>query len=312
MKETLNAKTEGLTGTNENTGPESNHRPVKVRKHKLSQNHSLIPVMLVTLLMMVGYYALSQFILSVPVAIPLAIALDLKDMTPLTSICSCVCGILMLFFFYWWFRPEFQWKPRNTAFAFKAAAPILLYWFVYYVVLFTAAAGHLTFGLEKVTFGSIVFAASAGICEEMAFREVGISYFKRQLRGDQWKILIILFTSVIFGVSHLSNAISGNAPLWARMIQVFGTLFLGIFFGSLFLRTGNIWVCILIHTVYDMLPEFFLSKMDAELTVYIWGWMLVGQALLAAWGLYLVRKEKHPEINALWNDKWQVPENTEA
>lgn len=281
----------------------------KVRKHKLSKNKSLIPVLLVTLLMIIGYFVLSQSILSFPIGIPVSIIFGIDDTDAVTSLCSCFGGLLMLFFFYWWFRPEYQWKPRNTAFAFKAAAPILLYWFIYYVVLFTAAAGHLTFGLERVTFGSIVFAVSAGICEEMAFREVGISYLKRQLSGNKWNLFILIFTSVIFGVTHLSNVIALSVPLWARMMQVFGTLFFGFFLGALFLRTGNIWVCILTHTVYDILPNIFMSKMDVDFTTYIWGWMIVGQALLAIWGLYLIRKAKQPEIASLWNEKWIINES---
>lgn len=283
----------------------------KVRKHKLSINKSLIPVLLVTLLMIIGYFVLSQSILSFPVGIPVSIIFGIDDTDAVTSICSCFGGLLMLFFFYWWFRPEYQWKPRNTAFAFKAAAPILLYWFIYYVVLFTAAAGHLTFGVERVTFGSIVFAFSAGICEEMAFREVGISYLKRQLNGNKWNLFILIFTSVIFGITHLSNVIALSVPLWARMMQVFGTLFFGFFLGALFLRTGNIWVCILTHTVYDILPNIFMSKMDVDFATYIWGWMIVGQALLAIWGLYLIRKAKQPEIESLWNDKWKINEPEE-
>ena len=284
---------------------------VKVRKHKLSTNKSLIPVLLVTLLMIIGYFVLSQSILSFPIGIPVSIIFGIDDTDAVTSICSCFGGLLMLFFFYWWFRPEYRWKPRNTAFAFKAAAPILLYWFIYYVVLFTAAAGHLTFGIERVTFGSIIFAVSAGICEEMAFREVGISYLKRQLSGNKWNLFILIFTSVIFGVTHLSNVIALSVPLWARMMQVFGTLFFGFFLGALFLRTGNIWVCILTHTVYDILPNIFMSKMDVDFTTYIWGWMIVGQGMLAIWGLYLIRKAKQPEIESLWNEKWKINEPEE-
>lgn len=281
----------------------------KVRKHKLSENRSLKHVIIVTVLMMFGYFILSQLVLGLFIGIPVSNICGIEDMSVLTSPLSCIGGLVMLFFFYWWFRPEYQWKPRNTAFAFKAAAPILIYWFVYYVVLFTIAAGHLTFGLDRVTFNSITFGAMAGICEEMAFREVGISYMKRQLRDNKWNLLILIFTSVLFGLVHLTNVIAVSAPLWARMIQVFGTLFFGFFLGAIFLRTGNIWVCILIHTVYDILPEIFMSRMDVDLTSYILGWMIVGQALLAVWGLYLVRKEKHPEIEALWNDKWKLTEN---
>jgi hypothetical protein len=30
------------------------------------------------------------------------------------------------------------------------------------------------------------------------------------------------------------------------------------------------------------------------------------------WGLYLVRKEKRPAIEALWNEKWQITELSET
>ena len=289
----------------------TSEKNVKVRKHKLSKNRSLIHVLHVTLLMMIGYFALSQFVLSMVLGLPISIIFNV-DPKMLTCLLSCIGGILMLFFYYWWFKPEYQWKPRNTALACKVSAPILIYWFIFYVVLITLAEGHLTFSFEGLTLSSFVFAAMAGICEEMAFREVAISYMKRQLREDKWNIPILLFTSVIFGISHLSNAISGSAPLCGRMAQVLGTLMFGIFLGAVFLRTGNIWACIVTHTIYDTLPSLFMTKMDADFKFYNWGWMLVGQALLAAWGLYLLRKEKRPEINALWNDKWQFPEEPET
>lgn len=36
------------------------------------------------------------------------------------------------------------------------------------------------------------------------------------------------------------------------------------------------------------------------------------ELLLAAWGVYLVRKAKRPEIEALWDEKWQIPEITDS
>ena len=73
----------------------------KVRKHKLSKNKSLIPVLLVTLLMIIGYFVLSQSILSFPIGIPVSIFFGIDDTDAVTSLCSCFGGLLMLFFFHW-------------------------------------------------------------------------------------------------------------------------------------------------------------------------------------------------------------------
>lgn len=284
----------------------------KVRVHKLSNNQSFIRVLIIALLMMYGYFYAAQLGIGLTGAIPLYI-MGKDEAAEMVSAClAIVGGFAALFFYYHWYKPEYQWKPRNTAFAFKLAAPILIYWFILYIVLYTMAAGHFTFGIRNVKPIAAVFSVAAGVCEEVAFREVGISFMKRQIKEDKMNIPIIVIVAVVFGLSHLMNAIKGTAPFYLYLVQALWTSMLGIFFGGVFLRTGNIWPCLIIHTLYDLGADFFRAKYDVtDEPAYIYIWMTVGLAMLAAYGIYLVRKEKYLEIRKIWDDKWQIAEKSE-
>ena len=148
----------------------------------------------------------------------------------------------------------------------------------------------------------------AGICEEVAFREIGISYMKSQIRGNKLNPLIIIITSASFGAIHLLYILFDGYNSEYLFQALFAT-FLGCFLGCIFLRTGNIWPCIAVHSIHDLLSVFFLAKMEVnDYPVYIYIWLAVGEALLALWGLFLIRKKKHPEIKELWDEKWQIEE----
>lgn len=83
---------------------------------------------------------------------------------------------------------------------------------------------------------------------------------------------------------------------------------LGIFFGAVYLRTGKIIPCILAHGVHDFLASAFEVNRHAEPPASVMVISAVCEAVLAVWGLYLIRKAKHPEIEALWDEKWQFPD----
>ena len=62
---------------------------------------------------------------------------------------------------------------------------------------------------------------------------------------------MLIFTGVAFGFTHLSNAIQGD--FLESLIQSALASMLGIFFGAIVIRTGNIWPCILAHGLHDLL-----------------------------------------------------------
>ncbi len=175
--------------------------------------------------------------------------------------------------------------------------------------MYTIVAGHCTFGIP--TLSAAIPMISAGICEEVAFREVGISYMRRQRKGENMILPTLIFTSASFGITHIMNAIKGN--LLTSSIQSLLAITLGVFFGAIFIRTGNIWPCIVAHGLHDLLITCFEVNCDVtDEPFYVIVVGCVCEVLLMIWGLYLVRKEKRPEIEALWNEKWQIPELTET
>lgn len=292
-------------------------KEVKIRKHRLSKNKSLIPVMLVTLLMMFGYFYMSQAILGFIFAVPILLMFgsgsfldrltDQNLMLTATTTMAVFASIALLFFYYHWFKPEFNWKLRKSPLSWKYTAPILIYWLIYFGIVYTILSGNFTFGFPGYL--AMVTDIAAGVCEEIAFRAVGISYMKRQLKGEKYILPILLFTSISFGLTHITNALlTGN--IGAAAIQSVISITLGIFFAAVYLRTGDILPCIFGHAVHDFFVDAFTVNKHftfAGVTVVA----IVCQLLLAAWGLYLIRKAKRPEIEALWEEKWKLTETAE-
>lgn len=130
---------------------------VIVRKHSLSKYKSLLAVVLVTLLMMFGYFFMAQtvcgFIVSVPVVLlfgsgTLDDKLHNADlMTDAATTTAALASIALLFFYYHWFKPEFNWKLRKSSLGWKLIAPIMIYWIAYFCITYTVVSGNFTFGI---------------------------------------------------------------------------------------------------------------------------------------------------------------------
>ena len=291
----------------------------KMRKHSLSRNKSLLAVALVTLLMMFGYFFMAQIVLGFGLSFPLIILfgsgtieekLDNEAMIESASITAAIfASIALVFFYYHWFKPEYKWKPRKSSLSWKLISPIIIYWVIFFGITYTVSSGNFTFGIP--TYDAVIFTVGAGVCEEISFRAVGISYMKRQRKGEKYILPIILFTSISFGLIHLINAIKDGRVGIHAMQACMATL-LGIFFGAVYMRTGNIIPCIITHGLHDFFSSAFEVNRHGELPDCFIAIAVICEALLAVWGLYIVRKEKRPEIEALWNEKWQFPELSES
>ena len=291
----------------------------KNRKHRLSRNKSLPAVVIVTLLMMFGYFYMAQIVLGCGLSIPMVILFssrtieEIFDDGPLVETAAMTgaifASIILLFFYYHWFKPEYKWKPRRTSLSWKLISPIMIYWFVFFGIAYTVVSGNFTFGIP--TYDAVIFTVGAGVCEEISFRAIGISYMKRQLKGEKYILPILLFTSISFGLIHIANALMDGRVGIHAMQAVLASM-LGIFFGAVYIRTGNIIPCIIAHGVHDFFVSAFEVNKHAELPVSAMVISAICEVLLAAWGLYLIRKAKRPEIEALWDEKWQIPELSET
>lgn len=280
-------------------------KELKFRKHRLSAKKTLFHVLIVTLLMMFGYLLSAQLIIPLLLITPIRLFISPMSVELVAYIISSISGLALLFFYSWWFSPEYKRKPCKTILALRSVAPIIIYWIVFHGVIRKAVMGEYASMIYPVTLKALVSVLVAGITEELAFREVGISYMKRQLRDDKMNLPIILTPSVAFGMIHLYNAVLYR-QFTVYAFQAICAFLLGIFFGSVFLRTGNIWMCMTVHSLHDLLVALLpVPTTMYDHTAYVYICMITGEALLALWGLFLIRKKKHPEIRELWKERWR-------
>ncbi len=224
-----------------------------------------------------------------------------------------VGSILALILWVNFWKPEYNWKlaPGDWGRTFKLLLPVLAYWILMFG-MFGAVAGGVPFGALPLS--SILAAIMAGVSEELVFREMGISYLARQWRDEKKIIPMALIPAAAFSLTHLTN-ISVNSDVGSLLTQVLLTMFFGFFYSAVYLRTGNIWPLILVHALHDLLAFSASEGVTAmgveEFPDWTTGFLIVIEAALAVWGLYLLRKSKRAEILELWDRKWSRTEKVE-
>lgn len=91
-----------------------------------------------------------------------------------------------------------------------------------------------------------------GIVEEFLFRGIVVDFIEGTLKDGKYKtVLIILISAAVFGLFHLINLFEG-APPAAVFLQVGYSFLLGCMLCAVYLKTRNIWGCILLHTLFDI------------------------------------------------------------
>ena len=90
-----------------------------------------------------------------------------------------------------------------------------------------------------------------GLFEELAFRGVIFLMIaeKRHTtrKGLFWSLIL---TSAVFGVVHLANVLLG-AGIGGVILQIGYSFLIGAMCSVVLLKTRNIWLCVLLHAIYD-------------------------------------------------------------
>ena len=120
--------------------------------------------------------------------------------------------------------------------------PILsLAWGDAYIIR-SAPVYWIWFGLECL---------AIGLFEELAFRGViflSLAEKRRTTRkGLFWSLIL---TSAVFGGVHLINVLMG-AGIGGVILQIGYSFLIGAMCSVVLLKTRNIWLCVLLHAVYD-------------------------------------------------------------
>ena len=137
----------------------------------------------------------------------------------------------------------------------------------------------------------------AGLAEEIFFRGIIISYLITRFSEKQKCNLFVLFvSSILFAVLHLLNLHFDFVKIIDSLQQILAAFCFGIFLGSLYLKTGHLWPCVLIHFSWDfyifisnsILSGFESTKMKT-LTLIIY---LLFDVFMGVFGYLMIKKGK--------------------
>ena len=132
-----------------------------------------------------------------------------------------VAGVLCLLAQKWWFAPAFKG-------VFRAEIPLreigLLCVPFLIQLLLSWLLNVMDHGLFfHATALSVAMALSAGFGEEVMFRGLSIPIGMRYFKGKNKILTVALFTSVIFGLSHLGNARGGSVIGIVQAVAAIGS-----------------------------------------------------------------------------------------
>ena len=141
-----------------------------------------------------------------------------------------------------------------------------------------------------------------GIREECFYRATVQNILAKKYANSVKGIWItVLVGAAIFGLSHATNLFFGMDP-FAVFTQVVTTACLGLLFGAVYLRSGNLWILILVHTLTDLAglagSTFLRNYSDIEdMNRLTMSWMsLVVHLIYVGLAIFLLRPSKCKEI----------------
>ena len=161
------------------------------------------------------------------------------------------------------YKKTFCTDISNPAFCFFTV-PLVEYIEIILILLisFTFLSGFIGFSLEFLDklLRSLAEFFGVGFFEEIMFRFTFFNIFMDLLRFQKHKVLIsLIVTSICFGLTHYMNAVGNSKEVGPRTIQVIHAGIDGFSLNMIYYMTGNIWICIIIHGLYDFSLSFPLQ-----------------------------------------------------
>ena len=137
----------------------------------------------------------------------------------------------------------------------------------------------------------LLYVFSIALLEELIFRGVLLLIVSDYMRGKRYQYLLTaLICSAIFSLFHLTNLFEGMG-IGDVLLQCLYTFLIGGMLTITMLKTKNIWLCILIHTVFDFggLLIVHLGVGNPWDTIF-WILTFIGGALCAGHIVYTLLK----------------------
>lgn len=162
--------------------------------------------------------------------------------------------------------------------------------YLFFIPMLILATGPLWggFGFDHNGMGQAYAAVSmvfVGVAEEMIFRGF---LFRILLKKDPVPVAIII-SAVTFGIGHIVNLLTGQANI-ATVVQVFFAVAWGFIFTFVFYKSGSLIMCIIVHSVIDLLSKF--NGVEGDQNTPLSDYIYMGATIVVAlvYCAYLSRK----------------------
>lgn len=142
----------------------------------------------------------------------------------------------------------------------------------------------------RVIIEGIVYYIGVGIMEELYLRGLLQNVIEKLFeKRNNASLYAILITSVLFGAGHIFGALDQSlATILCKSIWAAG---LGVYFGAVYVKTRNLWVPTILHTVIDLCGIPFLFSTEGIYPDIALAVSLITFVLLGIYGLYVIRKK---------------------
>ena len=148
----------------------------------------------------------------------------------------------------------------------------------------------------KVIVEGIVYYIGVAVIEELYVRGLLLNLIERLFEKSEKRTLIaIVLSAGVFGVGHIFGAL-GQSPL-VIVAKVVWTVGMGMFFGTVYKKTGNLWVPVIFHFLVNVcaLPYQFSSVGGyADLTLCI---IVPVYVILGIYSVLTLKKSDKKSVN---------------
>ncbi len=145
----------------------------------------------------------------------------------------------------------------------------------------------------KILIEGVVYYVGVAVVEEFYVRGLFLHIVEAVCRKSPRKTeLAIVVSSVVFGLGHLPGVTGMGAGVAA--FKVVSTIGMGLYFGTIYKRTNNFWVPVVLHALIDIcaLPYCFKTEMFyPAVSIVI---LLITYVALGAYSLLLMKRTEGP------------------
>lgn len=118
----------------------------------------------------------------------------------------------------------------------------------------------------KILIEGILYYIGVGIVEEFYVRGLFLNIVEECAYNKKNKTKIaILISSILFGLGHIPGML--GMGMGAILFKVISTIGMGLYFGTIYKKTNNLWIPIIMHSFIDIcaLPYCFTQNMRYEI-----------------------------------------------